>query len=168
MALRYNEGPVQADVELRVIAAAGVIFCGVIFSGAAQESAPAAPRRVWAEAATNLLGSPSPDGRYLSFVDAATGDLALRDLKTGTTRRLTRKAERATPGEFAYFSVISPDGAQVAYAWFNEKGFYELRTVGVDGSAPRVLYRNAEAPFIQPSAWSPDGKQILTLFFRKD
>ena len=50
---------------------------------------------------------------------------------------------------------------------FNDKGFYELR-VTAQGVAPKILYSNEEAGFVQPCAWSPDGKSILTLFFRKD
>ncbi len=33
---------------------------------------------------------------------------------------------------------------------------------------PRILFRNEEAGFVQPTSWTPDGKRILTLFFRKD
>ena len=36
-------------------------------------------------------GSVSPDGRYLSFTDSTTGDLAVHDLETGENRRLTNK-----------------------------------------------------------------------------
>lgn len=125
-------------------------------------------RPVWKEPGVNFWGTPSRDGRYLSFVDAETGDLALRELASGKTRRLTHKDPLGNMGEFAYFSTISPAGAQVAYAWFNNERFYDLRVVGLDGSEPRVIYRNAEAGFVRPSAWSPDGKQILTLLFRKD
>jgi len=134
---------------------------------AADESAVKA-RQVWAEPGTNSLGAPSLDGRLLSFVDVETGDLALFDLASRSTRRLTDNHARGKSGEFAYFSTISPDGRQVAYAWFNEEKFYDLRVVGVDGSKPRLLFRNEESGFVQPCAWSPDGKQILTLFFRKD
>lgn len=111
-------------------------------------------------------GGPSHDGRYLSFVDAATGNLAIRDTATNVPKALTSNA----PGskEFAYFSVISRDSAKVAYAWFNDEGFYDLRVVNLDGSGSRILYRNEQAGFVQPCAWSPDNKQILTLFFRKD
>jgi dipeptidyl aminopeptidase/acylaminoacyl peptidase len=99
-------------------------------------------------------------------MDPETGDLALRDLATGKMRRLT---SRKTAGEFAYFSVVSPDSRRVAYAWFNESGFYDLRLAEAGGaSPPRILYRNPEAGFVQPSAFSPDGAQILTLLFRKD
>lgn len=126
-------------------------------------------RRVWADGSTNLLGAPSLDGKLLSFVDVQTGDLAIRDLATGGTRRLTQKS-KGDSHEFAYFSVISPDARKIAYAWFNEAGFYELRVldITVRDSVPRVLFRNEEAGFVQPSAWSPDGKQIMTLFFRRD
>ncbi|MBI3472342.1 MAG: PD40 domain-containing protein [Candidatus Solibacter usitatus] len=56
----------------------------------------------------------------------------------------------------------------MAYAWFNEEGYYDLRVVDLDGSNPRTLYRNEEAGFIQPCAWTPDSRSILTLLFRAD
>ena len=128
---------------------------------------------VWADANTNLLGAPSLDGRYLSLVDVATGDLAVLDLTTKAKIRLT--SNPADSKQFAYFSAISPDSSHVAYAWFNEEEFYELRLVSladsegrVEPGKPRVLIRNPEAGFVQPCSWSPDGKQILTLLFRKD
>lgn len=120
---------------------------------------------VWTEPGANVQGAPSLDGRFLTCMDPASGDIALRELATGKMRRLTANRNRE---EFAYFSVISPDNARVAYAWFNGQRYYDLRVVGTAGGEPRVLYRNEEAGFVQPSAFSPDGKQILTLFFRKD
>jgi Tol biopolymer transport system component len=122
------------------------------------------PERVWADGSTNTLGAPSPDGRFLSFVDASTGNLAVRDTATAAIRILTK----ATGGEFAYFSSISPDSKRIAYAWFNSDRFYELRVIGIDGTDDTVLHRNEEAGFVQPCAWSPDGRYILTLLFRRD
>ncbi|MDX2178660.1 MAG: cytochrome c peroxidase [Bryobacteraceae bacterium] len=120
------------------------------------------PRLVWSGPEVNLLGAPSPDGRWLSYVEA--GDLAIRDLATGASRRLTSHA----PKQFAYFSVFSPDSRTLAYAWMNEAGFYDLRVLGVEGGEPKVVFRNEEAGFVQPCAFTPDGKQILTLLFRRD
>jgi Tol biopolymer transport system component len=147
-----------------------LILCAALLLAASHGLA--APRLVWAGPQVNTLGAPSPDGRWLSFADPATGELAVRDLRTGETRFVTRKSE-SDKGQFAYFSVFGPDSRQVAYAWFNQEGFYELRlTVIPEGDArparPRTLYRNREAGFVQPCAFSPDGKQILTLFFRRD
>lgn len=101
------------------------------------------------------------------MVDAATGNLAVRDVSSGAVRNVTTNP----PGskEFAYFSVVSADSRRIAYSWFNNEGFYELRVASVDGRvAPVVLHRNEERRFVQPCAWSRDGSQILTLFFRND
>ncbi|MDE0105177.1 MAG: hypothetical protein OXN89_22605 [Bryobacterales bacterium] len=144
-----------------------VLLSSALAWAAADESPGAVKRQVWADERTNTLGAPSPDGRYLSFVDTA-GNLAVRDLASGTSRALTSSAGGPPPGEFAYFSVFSHDSQQVAYAWFNEDAFYELRMVAMDGSAPRTLYRNREAGFVQPTAFLPEGDQILTLLFRRD
>lgn len=133
----------------------------------AEEPAQARTRLVWADEQTNALGAPSPDGRFVSFVDAG-GNLAVRELATGASRALTSGAGGPPPGQFAYFSVFSRDSQHVAYAWFNEERFYELRIVSVDGSAPRTLYRNPEAGFVQPTAFSPEGDQVLALLFRRD
>lgn len=116
----------------------------------------------------DTTGSVSPDGRFLSYVDWSTGDLAIHDLKTGEGRHLTNKGFWLDSSEFAVFSTISPCGTQVAYAWFNKDGFWELRVIGVDGSGPRVLYRNRELRWLGPKEWSPDGKQILATIWRKD
>ena len=122
---------------------------------------------VWSDAETDVLGAPSPDGRFLSFVDRS-GNLSIRDLDSGTNRAITRPAGENAIGQFAYFSIFSPDGNQIAYAWFNEEGFYELRLADVATAETRLIYRNPEAGFVQPCTFSPDGEHILTLFFRRD
>lgn len=121
---------------------------------------------MWTAPGANVLGAPTKDGRLLSCVDPSTGDLALLDVTSGKLRRLTSKPRGSK--EHAYFSVPSPDGRRVAYAWMNDAGFYDLRVAGLDGAPPRVVFRNEEAGFVQPSAWTPDGDHILTLLFRKD
>ena len=114
-------------------------------------------RQVWA-GAFNFDGTPSPDGRYLAF-DDETGNLAVRDLTTGQTRRLTSNA-----GGWQYVEtlVFSPDGKQVAFGWRSQPDECELRVVDLGGSQPRVLY-HAEKQEIGPADWSQDGKSILAL-----
>ena len=71
--------------------------------------------------------------------------------------------------EFAHFSVFSRDGSAIAYAWFNKEGFYELRVARLaENGAPVIAYRNEVAGFVQPCAWTPDGRNVLTLLFRRD
>jgi RNA polymerase sigma-70 factor (ECF subfamily) len=107
-------------------------------------------------------GAPSPDGRYLSRRNYGNGNVAVRDLTTGeyrnlTTgeyRNLTSEGRRGGLDQWAEHSIWSPDSKQVAYTWYH-KGF-QLRIVGLDGSEPRVLYRNENRGlgWIWPHEWS--------------
>lgn len=118
-------------------------------------------RKVWDDA-IDPGGNPSPDGRYLSFTDWSSGDLAIRDLKTGENRRLTKKGSwAAVPDEENEGSVISPDGKLVAFNWFKygKKEECEIRVIGADGSGDRVLSKKPS--YLWPYAWSPDGKSIV-------
>jgi len=126
-------------------------------------------RQVWSGPEVDLFGAPSPDGRYLSYVDWETGDLAIYDFATAKKRRLTNKGSWDESIEFALFSRWSPDGKQIVYDWYNdEKEFADLRIIGLDVSKPRILYSNKEVVWLQTYDWSPDGKQILACFNRKD
>jgi len=118
-------------------------------------------RKVWALERGWLEGSPSPDGRYHSF---HAGDLFLRDLVTGQNRRLTDRGTGQESGEYAEGSVISGDGRQIAYVWYNKEKFYEIRVIGIDGSNPRTVYRDREfGRWIETRQWTADDKQILAL-----
>jgi len=125
-------------------------------------------QRVWSGPGVDLEGAPSPDGRYLSYVDWDTGDLAVYEIASGTKRRLTNKGSWDESDEFAQFSHFSPDGRQIVYDWYNKDDFIELRIVGLDGSEPQILYRNEEVTWAQIYDWSPDGKQILACFDNKE
>ena len=123
-------------------------------------------RQVWAGPEVTPLGALPADGRYLSFVDWATGDLALRDLVTGENRRLTHKGSWQESSEFALYSVPSPDGRQIAYQWFNgfnEDIVFDLRLIGADGSDPRILFSSKENEYMLPTAWSPAGDFLIAL-----
>lgn len=122
-------------------------------------------RRVWGGRTGDSV---SADGRFLSFTDWETGDVAIRDLRAGMNHRLTAKGSWTESPEFAEFTVISPDGNQVVYGWSNKAGFYELRLVDRRGGAPRVLYRNEDVRVLEPFDWSPDGKQIVAVLRRLD
>jgi Tol biopolymer transport system component len=118
-------------------------------------------KKVFTVAPRDLVGTPSPDGRYLSTVDWATGDLAIKEIPSGKLHRLTQKGTWAESTEYALVSIWSPDGKKLAYSWMNEEDFFELRVIDLDGSEPKILYRNRENFLVQPSDWSPDGKYIL-------
>jgi Tol biopolymer transport system component len=125
-------------------------------------------RQVWAGPEVDIDGAVSPDGRYLSFVDWKTGDVALRDLISGTNRRLTDKGSLTQPLEFALFLKWAPDSRRIAYQWGTEEGRYELRLLDIEDPTPRVLYRarNFKEEYIHPFDWSPDGRSILMGAYR--
>lgn len=126
-------------------------------------------RRVLEGPEADFQGGPSLDGQQFTYVDFSAGNLAVMDLTTGLKRQLTDKKSWSESADFARYSVISRDGKQVAYSWFNEKdSLFELRIVGMEGDKPRVLYHSAETISLQPAAWSGDGKQILAELTGKD
>ena len=156
-----DQAEAAAEARARLGALAGT-------AGAARGSTMAV-RRVWTGPDVDGLGQVSPDGRFLSFTDWETGDLAIHDLTTGENRRITRKGTWVASSEYAEFSLVSPDGRQIAYNWYNKDGFYDLRIVGIDGVKPRVVYSDrAHLSYIWPIAWSPDSMHILTYFSKTD
>jgi Tol biopolymer transport system component len=138
--------------------------------GAAQELGPTLPKprlrrlRALADAASThaYYWTPSPDGRWFSYVDWDTGNLARYSLETDESRDLTNKGTWADSEEFAEVSAISPDGGKIAFAWCCDPG-YQLRLIDSDGSDERVLWAAAEDEWVYllPAAWSPSGKELL-------
>lgn len=147
-----------AEARARLLALAPV-------GGAA--AAPAgralAVRRVWSK--EDVSGKVSPDGRYVSFTHWGTGNLAIRDVASGEIRQLTAGTDPSKA--YAEYSVPSPDGRRIAYAWSHST--YDLCVIGVDGSKPRVLRVSGGGVSRQfPLAWSPDGAQLLAEFVKTD
>jgi Tol biopolymer transport system component len=127
-----------------------------------------AARQLWVGA--DGMGSASMDGRLLSFTDWETGDLAVRDLLNETTRRLTNTGGWEKNGDYAEFSTLSADGRQVAYAWYsardNQQTAYSLRLLSVGSSAgvaPRILHREDRTKWVQPFAFTNDGRSVIFL-----
>ncbi len=123
-------------------------------------------RKVWAGPDVNTGGEPSPDGKYLSFTDMSSGDLAIREIATGKSRRITDQGSWENPIGYAEASIWSPDGKRLAYGWYNKDNSFELRVIGLDKSQPRILYQGKDE-WVFPVEWSPDEKYILTALVRE-
>ena len=124
-------------------------------------------RRVWSGSDFNFYwNEPSPDGRYVSEIHWGSGNLAVTNLLNGEMEQVTHETDYAG---FAWGSVFSPDGTQLAYRWGLGETEFELRTVGVDGSDPRVLVGvRSDVATILPTDWSADGRHILAAVERPD
>ncbi|MFC2167049.1 tetratricopeptide repeat protein [Acidobacteriota bacterium] len=118
-------------------------------------------KKIWAGYQSFRLGAPSPDGRYISYPpDNAV--LGLLEIATGKKLLITNKGSRDESDGGALYSRWSADGKQIVYDWENFKDDkIEIRIIGIDGSKPRILYKNEEAKWARTYGWSPDGKQIL-------
>ncbi len=90
------------------------------------------------------------------------GDLAIQDLTTGESRFLTHEATEDDPQQWTWGASVSPDGRTVAYLW-TEGDTGSLRLVGVDGSNPRVLYREEGCGFAYLPAWTHDRNHLVAL-----
>ncbi len=118
---------------------------------------------VWPKPKWGIEGSLSPDGKYLSFVDWDTCDLAYRDLESGKTYRLTDLALHPERQESAYDSFWSPDSKQIAYCWENDLDlYYDIRVMNLESKEYKTLHRvGYHDAWISPCGWTPDGKHIL-------
>ena len=164
-----------ADQAEPVAAARARLATLEVESSSPSPSSGMTARQVWAGRAVQLYGSVSPDGRYLASVAMrATGNLIIRDIAAGTTRRLTGKSGWSASSEYAHHSLFSPDGQRIAYAWYfqdTEKAEdgYQLRIIGVDGEQQRILVPHDRGiAYFEPLAWTPEGAAIITLISRPD
>lgn len=133
-------------------------------------------RQIWAGNDANEYASVSPDGRYMSFMGFGVDDVGVRDLVTGTIRRLTNAASRPDDGRFVFgeYSVISRDGRHVAYMWYTPEPkdgqgqgqgqrVGELRILPLtagEADQPRIVYRTR---YLELFDWTPDGKNLLVV-----
>src|SRR4030042_1739557 len=94
------------------------------------------------------------------------GDLAMRDLVSGTNRRLTNKGTwEQSPGEMAIASKWSRDSRRIVYQWYDKDGILELRVFDTKDSSIRTIHRDKTEDWVQAFDWSPDGRYVLASFF---
>ena len=111
----------------------------------------------------------SSDGRSMVFIDWNSGDVANRDVVTGSVKRLNMKGSWKDSDAYGEFPILSPDQRQIAFLWEIERDHAQLRLAENEpGSKPRVLVDTPENTYYEPAAWSPDGKSILVVIEKAD
>ncbi len=124
-------------------------------------------RLLWDKAA-DLFGTTTSDGRFFCYPDRFTGDLGLRDLVAGQSRRVTNKGGYDKAMGFVEWCAMAPDGKRIAFTWvITDKSVaagdrWELRMVGADGKDERTLFQGKDIVYLNPGSWSPDMKWIAT------
>lgn len=108
---------------------------------------------VWKDA---RVESPTPfqDGQALVYVDwvIGSGDLAVRDLKTGRNRLLTKDGG----WDFYENPLPSRDGKRIAFRYGEGESF--IRVANADATGARTVLRDDHAHWL--ADWSPDGEQL--------
>jgi imidazolonepropionase-like amidohydrolase/Tol biopolymer transport system component len=95
---------------------------------------------------------PSPDGTKVVF--EALGNLWIRDLPTGTPRRLTRQSDH-----FELYPSWSRDGRSIVYTTWDDQELGSVRVVPASGGAGRVVTPRP-GHYVEP-VFSPDGRTIV-------
>jgi Tol biopolymer transport system component len=127
-------------------------------------------KKIWEGEEVDYMGEPSPDGRFLSFVDWETGNLSLYEISTGKKRPLTSEGTWEDPIQFAESSCWSPDGKQLVYDWYNDENpsWIDFYIIGIEEKEPRKFWSNSEMEWAQCYDWSPDGELILACLKNKN
>jgi Tol biopolymer transport system component len=132
----------------------------------AQNDAPRAEsvviaRRLLSEEQFNDYGYPTTDGRFLSTTDMSTGDLAVRDLSTGTLRRVGLKKDGWASGAYVESSMMSPDGRRIAAAYSDDKERFSIRVVDANGANARVVFDDSTYYYMEVNGFAPDSRHVI-------
>ncbi len=138
-----------------------------------QRSAALHTEVVWAGArGVSPQGDVSPDGSLVTYVDWLDGgNLAIRNLATGESRRLVHTADNGSGengGHYALNSRISPDGEQVLYSWARTSPMgetVELRLLPLlgDQMEPRTVWSPADGRNASIQDWFPSGDRVVAV-----
>jgi Tol biopolymer transport system component len=114
-----------------------------------------------------LLGEPSADGRWLSFTDGKTGNVAVLDLRNGSTRLLTNDANSGK-NRYVTSSAFSADGRQLACGWYRGGDGAEVRIIDLTSGRGRTLFEDNDLDDIPVLEWSHDGSSLVARVEAKD
>jgi Tol biopolymer transport system component len=96
----------------------------------------------------------SPDGSLIAY--HSSGELWVMRPDGSGKRSVTQGVEPLAASLFHEYPTWSPDGGRLAFNSYTDN--FEIYAVGVDGSLPQNLTRNAAGD--EWPAWSPDGSLI--------
>lgn len=94
----------------------------------------------------------SPRGNQVAY--QALGYIYVRDLPSGTPRRLTKQSEH-----FEYYPTWSRDGKSIAYTTWSDDAFGSVRVAPATGGEGRIV-SSKPGHYVEP-AFSPDGSKIV-------
>ena len=130
---------------------------------AAKETDGIVIKQVWTGSEVDDCGSISLDGKYLSFLDWETGDVAIRNLITGENERITNDGTWDEPYEYADLNIISPDGKKIACQWYSGNNSV-LKLIDVKNKLTNTISTSNDGE-IYPALWLSDQENIIAQRF---
>jgi Tol biopolymer transport system component len=130
---------------------------------------PGLSQRLLWDDAPFVYGRVSLDGRYMSFVDwASGGNVGLRDFRTGSSRIVNRVGNWPVSDTDVTFTALSNDGKRIAYLYRNNKAAgrgrsYEIRVVNADGANDHTIYKGLLDEYMEPVAWLMDNRRVAVM-----
>ncbi len=112
-----------------------------------------------------LVTDIAPDGTWLLFVDARSGDLNLWEPDTGHRIPLTRKGGLLPSGSGAHAigAVFDPDGERVAYNWHDGSGSVSLRLVHAGRTDQEPSVWHPPYTYTHPLDFGPDDTVLVSV-----
>jgi Tol biopolymer transport system component len=109
----------------------------------------------------DIYGNISHKGRLISYVDWSDGNLALYDVGSASSYKVTKDGTWA-PGnaQFSDMSIWSPDDSKLAYLWFKGEET-EFRVCDVESRESRVLVPQESDRYIWPLDWKNSEKILV-------
>jgi hypothetical protein len=154
-----------------VAGAAAFIAYGPILNPQAPVAAAAEgsmrAEQVWTGGDADVFNRLSPDGRWMTFPNWSTGDLALRNVVTNEARPITGKGSWDKDGSYAEWSAFSPDGKRVAYAWSDAaRDTYQLRVGAIQPEGephqPVVVFDSpGKQEYVEVFGWLSDARVLF-------
>jgi len=121
-------------------------------------------RRILADA-SGVRGVLTADGKFISYIDGATGDVVQFDVASGKTTRIANTGGPEAKEAPLESQVFSRDGKQIAYDSGTKQGAFRMRIRNLDGSGLRTIDSD-KSIYVMPLDWSPDAVSILALRLR--
>lgn len=112
--------------------------------------------------ASDVYGSLTNNGKYISHIDGNTGDMVQFEIASGQTTRIKNVGGPEAKEEPYEYQAFARDGKQIAYDSYSKDNIPQLKIRNLDGSGLRILY-SEKSYDARPLDWSPDAKYILVL-----
>ena len=170
---RLESSPASSRaVRLRPIAIAATLAICLLSSGTGQFTGPLAAHQdgpvdrvlPWPDEPSKAADeSMSPNGHFVAYVDMSTREVAIRNLRTGVARTVTRIARN---DGFVDHPLVSNDERRVAF-FADDQGHSGVFLLPADANETNVPRRVIEGA-VTPRQWSADDRQILVTINHDD